>query len=184
MPNLQKVPIIASLFLEPKQFVWSQWICEYKKKSNISWLIFTKELISCHDDVKRNSVFTQLKIIRQNGRVSEHVQQFQNLSLIVEGIPYDKLLDIFVGTLKDSIQHEVHLFKPTSLENDFILARKLEIKNMVMPNRRSTYNTYRENNVPSSNPIQRLTSQKFDEIRDTGIFFNCDMNYSKGHKCG
>ena len=52
----------------------------------------------------------------QKGLVIEHIQQFQKLILRVEGIADDKLLDLFIGTLKDNIQHEVRLFEPTSLE--------------------------------------------------------------------
>ena len=57
VPNLQKVTI-ASLYLEPQQFVWYQWLCECKKNTIISWSIFTKELIAYHDHIKSNSFFT------------------------------------------------------------------------------------------------------------------------------
>ena len=97
----------------------------------------------------------------------------------------DKLLDLFIGTLKDKIQHEVHLFEQTSLENDFMVARKVESKNMAMATRRTTSNTYRENNVPSNPPQPtRMTLQQMDERRAKGLCFNCDNKYSKGHKCG
>ena len=43
VPALQKVTI-ASLYLEPDQFVWYQWLCDRKKDSIISWSIFTEEL--------------------------------------------------------------------------------------------------------------------------------------------
>lgn len=97
----------------------------------------------------------------------------------MDDIPNDKLLDLFIG-----IQHEVHLFKPTSLEKAFMLARKVESKNLEMATRRTTSNTSRENNVPFSNPPQptRLTPQQMDERRVKGLCFNCDNKYSKGHK--
>ena len=41
VPTLQKVTI-ASLYLEPENFVWYQWIYERKKNSIISWSIFTE----------------------------------------------------------------------------------------------------------------------------------------------
>ena len=55
-----------------------------------------------------------------------------------------------------------------------------------MDTRKTTSNTYRGNNVPSSNPPQptRLTPQQMDGRRAKGICFNCDSKYSKGHKCG
>ena len=104
----------------------------------------------------------------------------------MDGIPDDKLLDLFIGTLKDNIQHDVCLFEPTSLEKDFMVARKVESKNMAMFTRRTTSNTYRKNNVPFSNSPQptRLTPQQMDERREKALCFNCDSKYSKGHKCG
>ena len=57
VPNLQKVTI-ASLYLEPQQFVWQQWLCECKKNTIISWSVFTEEQIAYRDDVKRNPYFT------------------------------------------------------------------------------------------------------------------------------
>lgn len=86
--------------------------------------------------------------------------------------------------MEDNIQHEVHLFKSTSLKKAFIVARKVESKNIAMAIKRTTSNTYRENNVPSSNPTQRLTPQQLDERRAKALCFNCDNKYSKGHKCG
>ena len=53
---------------------------------------------------------------------------------------------------------------------------------MEMNTRKDFSNTYRENNVPSSKLPQRLTPQKLDERRSKGLCFNCDNQYSKGHK--
>ena len=63
------------------------------------------------------------------------------------------------------------------------MERKVENKNMAMNTRKAFSNTYRENNVPSSNSPQRLTFQRLDETRAKGLCFDCDNKYSKGHKC-
>ena len=107
VPNLQKVTI-ASLYLEPEQFVWYQWLCQQKKDTIISWSIFTEELIS-YDDDNNNTFFSQLVNLKQKGLVVEHIQQFQKLSLRVKNIPTNNLLDLFMGTLKDNIQHELRI---------------------------------------------------------------------------
>ena len=54
---------------------------------------------------------------------------------------------------------------------------------MAMTTKNTTSNTYRENNVPSFKPPQRLTPQQRDERRAKWLCFNCDNKYSKGHKC-
>jgi hypothetical protein len=96
------------------------------------------------------------------------------------------LIDVFIGTLKDNIQHEVCLWEPKSLENAFRVARNVESKNMAMATRRTNHNIYRENNSPSSKTPQptRLTPQQLDERKAKGLCFNYDSKYSKGHKCG
>ena len=149
-----------------------------KKDTIISWSIFTEELISYHDD-KNNTFFSQLVNLKQKGLVAEHIQQFQKLSLRVKNIPTDNLLDLFMGTLKDNIQHELRILEPTSLEKAFKFARRVESKNMVMATKRFPSNPYRENNAPSSNLTKptRLTPQQMDERRAKGLCFNCDSKY-------
>ena len=98
----------------------------------MSWSIFTKAIIEYHDDVKSNSFFTQLINLSKKGPVIKRIQQFQKLSLRVEGIPDYKLLDLFIRTFKDNIQHEVSLFEPTSLEKALMVARKVESKKLAM----------------------------------------------------
>ena len=65
-----------------------------------------------------------------------------------------------------------------------MMAMKVESENMANTTRKAFSKTYRENNVPSSKPPQRLTPQQLDERRAKGLCFNCDIKYSKGHKCG
>jgi hypothetical protein len=38
------------------------------------------------------------------------------------------LIDVFIGTLKDNIQHEVRLWEPKSLENAFRWQEMLKVK--------------------------------------------------------
>jgi hypothetical protein len=64
-------------------------------------------------------------------------------------IPDEHLIDVFIGTLKDNIQHEVRLWEPKSLENAFKVARNVESKNTAMATRRTYPNIDRENNAPS-----------------------------------
>jgi hypothetical protein len=178
-PSLQKV-LIASLCLENDQFVWYQWLCERKNKYIISWSIFIEESISHHGDIKSNTLFSQLINIRQKGPITKRIQQFQKINIMVKNIPEDNLLDIFMGTLNENIQHEVHLFEPKSLEQAFNMARKVENKNM--PTRRMAIDNYREHHVPSPKPT-RLTPQQMDERRAKAMCFNCDNKYNKGNKC-
>jgi hypothetical protein len=118
-------------------------------------------MIAHYEDTRSNTFFSQLINLKQKGSVTEHIENFQRLNIKVTNIPDEHLIDVFIGTLKDNIQHEVCLWEPKSLENAFKVARNVESKNMAMATRRTNPNIYRENNAPSSKTPQptRLTPQ-------------------------
>ena len=39
----------------------------------------------------------------------EHIEDFQKLNIRVTNIPEEQKIDVFIGTLKDNIQHEVRV---------------------------------------------------------------------------
>jgi hypothetical protein len=166
--HTQKVRI-ASLYLETNQFMWYLRLSYHK--SLVTWTIFTEEMIAHYEDTRKNTFFSQLINLNQKGSVTEHIENFQRLNIKAIDIPYEHLIDVFIGTLRENIQHEVHLWEPKSLENAFRVERNVESKNMSMDNRRATPNIYRENNVPSSKTPQRtrLTPQQLEEIKEKGF---------------
>jgi hypothetical protein len=145
-----------------------------------------EEMIAHYEDTRSNTFFRQFINIKQKGLVIEHIENFQILNIKVTYIPYEHLIYVFIGTLRDNIQHEVRLWEPKSLENAFRVTINVESKNMDMATRRTTPNIYQENNVPSYKTPQptRLTHQQLEERKEKGLSFNCDSKYSKGHKCG
>ena len=53
--NTQKVRI-ATLYLEPNQFIWYQWLSS--RKQIVTWVIFMEEMITQYEDTKRNTFFS------------------------------------------------------------------------------------------------------------------------------
>jgi hypothetical protein len=102
-----------------------------------------EEMIAHYEDTRNNTFFSQLINLKQKGPVTEHIENFQRLNIKVTDIPDEHLIDLFIGTLKDNIQHEVFLWEPKSLENAFKVARNVDIKNMdnmcYNPNLHQTY---------------------------------------------
>jgi hypothetical protein len=168
VPHTQKVRIV-SLYLEPKKFVWYRWICSCK--SLVTWTIFTEEMIAHYEDTRSNTFFSKLINLKQKGLVTKHIENFQRLNIKVTDIPDERLIDVFIRTLRDNIQHEVLLWEPKSLENAFRVARNVESKNMAMATRGTNPNIYRENNAPSSKKPQptRLAPQQLEEIKAKGL---------------
>ena len=127
--------------------------------------------------------FSQLANLQQTRLVKECIKKFQNLSLRVDTIIEDNLNDLLFGGLKDHIQHEVCMFFPSSINESFILACKVEEKFLIL--RKQGANMTREK-VYSTHYLPQPTSstpQKNEEKREKGLCFNCDSKYSRGHKC-
>ena len=68
-----------------------------------------EEMIVYYKDTKSNTLFIQLINLKQKGSMVEHIEEFQKLNIRVIDIPEEHGIDVFIWTLKDNIQHEVHL---------------------------------------------------------------------------
>eukprot|EP00253_Pinus_taeda_P002770 PITA_02770 len=136
-----------------------------------------------YEDTKSNTFFSQLTNIKQKGSMEKHIEDFQKLTIRVNDILEEHRVDVFIGNLKDNIQHEVHLWEPDALEKKIRLARKIERK--IMATRKPTTHNYKDGSVaaPRLPRPTRLTSQQLEEKRAKGIFYSCDNKYTKGHKC-
>ena len=77
----------------------------------------------------------------------EHIEEYQKLNIRVKNIPEEHRIDVFIGTLKDNIQHDVRLWEPDSLEKAFRLARKMESK--IMATKKPTTHNYKDGSVVS-----------------------------------
>jgi len=71
----------------------------------------------------------------------EHIEEFQKLNIRVKDIPEEHRFDVFIGSLKDNIQHDVRFWELDSLEKAFRLARKMERK--IMATRKHTTHNYK-----------------------------------------
>src|SRR3984885_2532282 len=101
-----------------------------------------EELIAKYEDTKSNTFFSQLIRLKQKGSIMENIEQFQKLNIRVKNIPEEHRIDVFIGTLKDNIQHDVRLWEPDSLEKAFRLARKMERK--IMATRKHSSHNYKD----------------------------------------
>ena len=89
---LQKVHI-ASLYLEPNQFLWYKGLCSCKPL--VTWSIFMEEMIAHYEDTKRNTFFSQLINLKQKGSMAEHIEDFQKLNIRVNDILEKQIINSF-----------------------------------------------------------------------------------------
>ena len=57
--------------------------------------------------IQSNTFFSQLINIKQKGSMVEHIEDFQKLIIRVTNIPEKHTIYVFIGNLKDNIQHEL-----------------------------------------------------------------------------
>jgi len=142
-----------------------------------------KEVIAHYEDTNRNTFFSQLINLKQKGSMVEHIEDFQKLNIRVNYIPDKKRIDVFIGTLKDNIQHEVRLWELDSLEKEFRLTRKIE--SGILETRNPTTHNYKCGSVFAHSLPQptRFTPQKLEEKGGKRLCYICDSKYTKGHNC-
>ena len=144
---------------------------------------FDKELQAQYSNSVIENFFSQLAKLQQIGSVKDYIQQFQNLSLRVDTIIEENLNYLFFDGLKDHIQHEVCMFCPSSVNDSFTLAPRVEEKFLI--SRKQGANVAKEKgySTPYLPQPTRLTPQQIEEKRAKKKCFNCDRKYSQGHKC-
>ena len=99
----------------------------------------------------------------------EHIEDFQKLNIRIADILEKNRIDVFIGTLKDNIQHEVFLWELYSLEKAFRFERKIESK--IMATRKPTTHNYKDGSVVINGSVvtprlpqpTRLAPQKLEE---------------------
>ena len=106
--------------------------------------------------------------------MGEHIKDFQKLNIRVTHIPEVHKIDLFIGTLKDNIQHEVPVLESGSLEKVLRLERKIECKIMVTRKPTSHFYKYGSVTTPRFPQPTRLTPQKLEEKRENGLCYSCD----------
>jgi hypothetical protein len=74
-------------------------------------------MIAHYEDTRNNTFFRKLINLKKNGSVEDKIENFQRLNIKVRNNPDENLIHVFIGTLKDNIQHWVLLWEPKSLEN-------------------------------------------------------------------
>ena len=74
------------------------------------------------------------------------------------------MIEVFIGTLKDNIQHEVFLWESDSLEKAFRLARKIECK--IMATRKPTTHIYNDGIPLTYLKMEVLLLLDFHKLQD------------------
>jgi hypothetical protein len=109
------------------------------------------------------------------------------LTTRVDDISDEKLLQGYMGGLKEDIEHDIFLRHPKNVMEAMKYARHIQDKNKATNKSTIVAHAWSKDHfgVHKTSVPQptRLTPQQMDERRENKLFLDYDINYSKGHKC-
>lgn len=115
---------MVPFFMQGDALGWFKWMHSNKQLS--TWEAFTRALELRFGPSSFTNHEAALFKLKQHGSVSDFQLQFETLSNCVEGLSLTSLLNCFISDLKDEIQHELAVLKPTSLAEAIRLAKLIE----------------------------------------------------------
>lgn len=135
--NLHQVPIdkkitLASLHMDTEPFQWYQWMKKKWGGLSYRWDNFMDDIIAQYDNVWEADYFSQLTKIRQIGSMMDYTLKHQKLVTRVDGLDAEKMLELYIGGLKDEIWHELQILGPMDITIAIRMAKQIEAKNRAM----------------------------------------------------
>lgn len=129
--------------------------------------------------------------LKQITTVTAFLHEFEYLPTQVTGLSQRSLLNCFLSDLKEEIQRELYILKPTDLHNAVGMAKLVEDKYIVARSAVS-HPFVPQLSAPAPTqaiqrsvqlPIKCLSPAKMAARREKSLCFNCDSKFIPGHKC-
>ncbi|GFS41305.1 hypothetical protein Acr_00g0073660 [Actinidia rufa] len=121
--------------------------------------------------------------------VSAYQEEFEKLSQLIDALPDNHLIGIFIAGLKDEVRLDVKLTNPHTLSEAIGIARLVEERNSLQkkPTASLLGPPPHLKNIPvaeiSPPPFKRSTDQEARIRQEKGLCFYCDEKYRPGHRC-
>ncbi|VFQ68963.1 unnamed protein product [Cuscuta campestris] len=177
----------VTMMLEGPAADWFRW----RRNNGLidGWEDFVEKFKLRFDPLHYVDYLGQLARVRQVGGVMDYQAAFERVLTHVTDVPEQHLQSLFHAGLKNHLQHEISLLKPTTLSDSFALARELEAKHNAIVQSvgsRSGPPAVSTNSREStaSTPIRLLSRAEKMEKDAKGLCYNCDKKWSRDHKCG
>jgi len=123
--------------------------------------------------------------------VREYQIEFEKLANHTEGLFDEFFRSYFVSGLKDVIQSDVKMFRPSTMMEALGLAKLAEDKIIAQQCSKSTFVPFRNMvsqrppimPAPRTTPIKHLFEAEMRARREKGLCYNCDEKFTRGHRC-
>ncbi|CAA0840135.1 Unknown protein, partial [Striga hermonthica] len=195
---------LASMHLEGKAAQWFQNLS--KKCGDLSWAQFLEFISARFEELKESKIIGEFNKLRHLGSYGEYVEKLEELKACMLCLNKDFTEEYFIASfisgLSEELQSFINMFQPVTLQQTIDLGKKqlvtLEAITKKLRNTNKTYtNNYpsprknefpynqqpKNNQNPQKNQIRLLTPAEMAARRDKGLCYNCDEQYTYGHRC-
>ena len=128
--------------------------------------------------------------LKHTTTVSAYQEEFDKLSQLIDALPDNHLIGIFIAGLKDEVRLDVKLKNPCTLSDSH--RRRSTRRGTQQPPKEAYFycqsprTTTPLKNTPvaeTSPPFKRITNQEAYNRQENGLCFYCDEKYKPGHRC-
>ena len=106
---------------------WHHGLVTQGHQNITSYEEFSQKLVKRFDRRHPQENFKKITQIRQQGIVEDYIKEFQNISVQVTGVDDECSTYLFIEGLKYSLRGLVSALKPSSLDDAFEIALRLEV---------------------------------------------------------
>lgn len=179
---------MAAFYMTGAGRQWYQWM--HATDQLTTWDAFSARLELRFSPSTFINHKAQLFKLKQNTTVVNYLSKFECLSIRVTELSSDSLLQCFLSGLRDDIQRELSLLRPTDLHDAIGMAKLVEDKcNAARAAHLSPRPPPPRPYIPSSTRphttpllIKHLSPTEMAARREKGLCFNCDHKFTLGHK--
>lgn len=198
IPEEQKI-YIAAFYMTGVALQWYQWLSSTNQLT--TWEALAQQAEFRFGPSTFINHEARLFKIKQHSSVTAYLTEFEGLSTRISGLSTTSLLNCFLSGLRDDIQHELYILKPTSLPDAMGLAKMVEDKINAARALTGPPRPYNRPPLPSSSlptptpfiprqnptgtslPVKRLTPSEMAARREKSLCYNCDSPFTRGHRC-
>ncbi|XP_042045728.1 uncharacterized protein LOC121792000 [Salvia splendens] len=161
MPEDHRLHYTVMLFDPPVD----DWIFNYRANNHfVTWLDFLEDVRHRFDPQCYENYIGLISKLCQTDSVSEYQLAFEKMMNRISGVPESTLLPIYITGLKQPIQRQVKLHRPSTLASAFALSQELSA-------------THAESNAPTTTGFhKRPWAQKDSRGQTTRPLLSSDKN--------
>ncbi|GKV05606.1 hypothetical protein SLEP1_g17598 [Rubroshorea leprosula] len=194
VPDENKVKI-ASMYLSDDAIIWHE--CYMQDNMTFpNWRDYIFDMSLRFGEGEMQDPIILWKNLNQTGSVNDYQKDFERIRSKVK-CSEKQAVAMFVGGLKEELQHSVACYNPKSVVEAYSIAKRQEkLPQYTNPN--SYHNSPRPPSFAPQNSslissmaktqnktknTRTLTEAEMEDKKRKGLCFWCDENYTLGHRC-